>query len=624
MTSLYHIGDTRAVLRTLPAGSVDLIVSSPPFLALRSYLPADHPDKPYEIGSESTPGEFLDVLLDVVEECARVLAPHGSLCFELGDTYAGSGGAGGDYGSGGLREGQGKFDGSGRRNRPADVAAGILPPRGRPGPEQRDHVDGWPLAKSLCLIPQSFAFALSYGRNPHTGRTTDPWRVRNIVRWWRPNPPVGALGDKWRPATSEITVACKSAKRYWDDIATRTEYAESTIKQHGPQAVERRGGRGSSNGDKSATTRAMAEGALTQPGAPLQDTWRIPTAPYVTPSGLIVPAGGTVHQVRVPVGVGGDGIQRTTSPDCPMHGSQGHSGPTHEHGERAADASNHIERNDARLDPSLADGSQPTPLPNDLTGSAVGVDGHAARTRSTLSSKTGRAHATNLPGIASEETIGRTDDTQASLSSAETHPDTRGNRTSAGGSYDAPSARTHDDTADTCSCTCSYWIELTVASESTSNYAGNPDTWKIPTHGFKGSHYATYPPALVEPLVKAMAPPRVCRVCGEPSRRIVEHERTFADDYRPDAPSAGRSAAAQQGGPLAHWSEYEVTRETVGWTDCGHNTWRRARILDPFAGTGTTLMVAQGHGHDTIGIDLDARNADLARERLGMFLEVVA
>ncbi|HEU5085703.1 MAG TPA: site-specific DNA-methyltransferase [Acidimicrobiales bacterium] len=45
-------------------------------------------------------------------------------------------------------------------------------------------------------------------------------------------------------------------------------------------------------------------------------------------------------------------------------------------------------------------------------------------------------------------------------------------------------------------------------------------------------------------------------------------------------------------------------------------------ILDPFGGSGTTAMVATGHGRNCISIDLDARNADLARERVGMFLDV--
>ena len=122
MTSaVYKVGDVRRVLHSLSDASADLVLTSPPFLAQRSYLPAGHPDKALEMGSEATPGEFVDALLDVVEECRRVLAPHGSLCLELGDTYAGSGGAGGDYSDGGLRSGQERFDGSARRG--ASVSA---------------------------------------------------------------------------------------------------------------------------------------------------------------------------------------------------------------------------------------------------------------------------------------------------------------------------------------------------------------------------------------------------------------------------------------------------------------------------------------------------------------------
>ncbi len=44
-------------------------------------------------------------------------------------------------------------------------------------------------------------------------------------------------------------------------------------------------------------------------------------------------------------------------------------------------------------------------------------------------------------------------------------------------------------------------------------------------------------------------------------------------------------------------------------------------ILDPFGGSGTTAAVATGNGRNCISIDLDERNLDLARERVGMFLE---
>lgn len=111
------IGDVRDRLADIPDNSVDFLCCSPPFLALRSYLPVDHPDKNKEIGSERTPADYLDVLLDLTGEFARVLAPHGSIAIELGDTYAGSGRAGGDYNSGGLRDGQEAFDGSASRDR---------------------------------------------------------------------------------------------------------------------------------------------------------------------------------------------------------------------------------------------------------------------------------------------------------------------------------------------------------------------------------------------------------------------------------------------------------------------------------------------------------------------------
>ncbi len=88
----YLIGDTFDVVRTLEPASVDLVLTSPPFLALRSYVPADHPDKHKEIGSEPTPAEFLDTLLALTAEWGRVLAPHGSIAVELGDTYAGGNG----------------------------------------------------------------------------------------------------------------------------------------------------------------------------------------------------------------------------------------------------------------------------------------------------------------------------------------------------------------------------------------------------------------------------------------------------------------------------------------------------------------------------------------------------
>ncbi len=61
-----------------------------------------------------------------------------------------------------------------------------------------------------------------------------------------------------------------------------------------------------------------------------------------------------------------------------------------------------------------------------------------------------------------------------------------------------------------------------------------------------------------------------------------------------------------------------VTRSapTLGWTDCGCGApFTPGTVLDPFAGTGTTLAVADLHGRDAIGIDIDARNPLLYEQR---------
>jgi hypothetical protein len=120
-----------------------------------------------------------------------------------------------------------------------------------------------------------------------------------------------------------------------------------------------------------------------------------------------------------------------------------------------------------------------------------------------------------------------------------------------------------------------------------------------------------------------MCPERVCTTCGKPSERIVEATYTPHGE-RVDEPKGIRGGAGATGEHAQHMANGRATKnvETLGWSDCGHDTWRRGVVLDPFAGSGTTLAVATGLGRDAIGIDIDERNAWLARERVGMFLTV--
>jgi DNA modification methylase len=54
VSALILIGDGRVLLGELPGGSVQCVVTSPPYWGLRSYLAADDSNKHLEIGQEPT------------------------------------------------------------------------------------------------------------------------------------------------------------------------------------------------------------------------------------------------------------------------------------------------------------------------------------------------------------------------------------------------------------------------------------------------------------------------------------------------------------------------------------------------------------------------------------------
>ncbi|MEM9521583.1 MAG: DNA methyltransferase [Actinomycetota bacterium] len=288
----FMIGDVFERIADIPDDSIDLVMTSPPFLALRSYLPDGHPDKHREIGSEPDPAGFVDTMLHLVAELDRVVKPTGSIAIELGDTYSGSGGSGGDYNDGGLRSGQAKFSGSAAKRRANGEGDNPRPARtGRNGNTighaskdryaSSDNRAGWPLAKSMTLIPELVRVGLAYGINPLTGEPSPAgrWRVRNVVRWYRPNPTVGALGDKYRPATSDMVIACRSKTRWFDLDAVRHEpehgYTSTRSERHDNRLVPGQPKRKTNplNGDGQRIETNPA-------GAPPHDMWNISTSPY--------------------------------------------------------------------------------------------------------------------------------------------------------------------------------------------------------------------------------------------------------------------------------------------------------------------------------------------------------
>jgi DNA modification methylase len=146
--------------------------------------------------------------------------------------------------------------------------------------------------------------------------------------------------------------------------------------------------------------------------------------------------------------------------------------------------------------------------------------------------------------------------------------------------------------------------------------------WTVPPKGFKEAHFATFPPALIEPMILAGCPERVCSVCGRPWERVVE--KTFIPQQDVSIEKGIRGAGSQkpldvsdgrQGFPRGSLDTITTgfkptcscSVEPVGGT-----------ILDPFFGAGTTALVARQHGRHSIGIELSAEYVEIARRRLGM------
>lgn len=116
----------------------------------------------------------------------------------------------------------------------------------------------------------------------------------------------------------------------------------------------------------------------------------------------------------------------------------------------------------------------------------------------------------------------------------------------------------------------------------------NPgDSWMTATSGFRGQHFATFPPALITRPLLATCPERVCTRCSRPWQRQPADEK------------AGQTAL----GSLK--------------PACGCGTgWRSGIVLDPFAGSGTVGLVAEAHGRDWLGIEVNPEFADLAMTRI--------
>lgn len=175
------------------------------------------------------------------------------------------------------------------------------------------------------------------------------------------------------------------------------------------------------------------------------------------------------------------------------------------------------------------------------------------------------------------------------------------------------------------------------------------DVWKM-SHGNNEEHLAPFPSELVERGLIAACPPAVCRHCRTPRERLIKKSLTQLNPDRPQARRAmkifeesdltedhikaiqatgisdvGKGRQVQNGtgvnSPEVVELAFEAKKElggyfreftfpiktTQGWTECDCQDKKTipGMVLDPFAGSGTTVQVAKELGVSGVGVDLN-------------------
>ena len=243
----------------LPDDSVDLIVTSPPYFALRSYTD-DGAHYDGQIGSEPTWQEFIASLVDVTRECVRVLKPSGSLFVNLGDKYA--------------QDEERSRNGLGQRNAGLPNGAVIADETVTLGRDRRGSVP----RKSLMLLPERYRIACV----DELGLI-----ARSVIVWSKPNGLPESVTDRVR-RSHEDWVHLTLRPRYYSAVdEIRVEHVgpwKSPGSGRPSVAVGPQNRNGHSQWDR---TREERDETVRHPlGALPGSVWTIPTEPLKLPADL--------------------------------------------------------------------------------------------------------------------------------------------------------------------------------------------------------------------------------------------------------------------------------------------------------------------------------------------------
>ena len=144
------------------------------------------------------------------------------------------------------------------------------------------------------------------------------------------------------------------------------------------------------------------------------------------------------------------------------------------------------------------------------------------------------------------------------------------------------------------------------------------DVWNISTNGYSEAHFATFPVALPELCIKAGSSEHgQCSNCKKPYIREIERKKNPNRDME----SQRKYYAERTGRTDGHISGPSGLVDSVkfiGWIpDCDCKAEVQSQVvLDPFAGAGTTGLVADRLGRDAVLIELNPKYVKMIEGRI--------
>ena len=153
--------------------------------------------------------------------------------------------------------------------------------------------------------------------------------------------------------------------------------------------------------------------------------------------------------------------------------------------------------------------------------------------------------------------------------------------------------------------------------------ATKPDVWKISTQSFSQAHFATFPQKLIEPMIMAGCPEKICKKCGKARVRIVELGKVVTMGGSDRGKLSVEESYVE--GKENHGHQFKQhEHQTIGFTDCHcRQGWDKGIVLDPFSGSGTTALVAKKLGRRYVGIEINKEYVKMSEDRLRQLPEAL-